>query len=258
MNGSLEGKRIVLTRSKEQSVESAEPLRELGAEVISLPCIKVQPIDDYTSLNEKIKNIFFDYIIFPSANSVKMFILHMHNLPGIKSFTRSKIIAVGEKTEETCKSMGIKTDLVPAMFSARGILDLLSNESIEEKNFLLPSSTIARTELSEGLERMGAKVFMLPIYDIVPPDKSEIADELNELNNKETDLFIFTSPSTFNNFLKILEIKNPVDYFEGKIIAALGTTTAKAIEEVDLKVDIIPDSFTMNSLINKIVEFYRN
>ena len=258
MNTSLEGKRIVLTRAKEQSNESIELFTKLGADVISLPCIKVLPIEDYSPFDEVIRNISFDYIIFPSANSVTMFITHMHNLPGIKSFANSKIVAVGSKTKNTCKSMGIKVELVPKTFNARGVLDLLASENIEAKNILLPSSTIARTELCEGLENMGAKVFTLPIYDIVAPDKKEIEKELEELEKKSPDLFVFTSPSTFENFLKILEITNPEKYFTDIKVAAIGTTTRAAVEKTGVKVDIIPDSFTMNSLVDKIVEFYRN
>lgn len=257
MERSLVGKKIVLTRAREQSHESYEELSNLGAEVIVLPCIKVVPIDDYSDFDETIKNICFDFVIFPSANSVEMFFSRVKKLSHVNCMASAKFIAVGSRTEKKCDSMGIKIDMVPEVFSARGVIEMLGNHDLEGKNILLPSSTIARTELGEGLEKLGANVFVFPVYNIVTPDKTEIKDELEAIKKSLPDLFIFTSPSTFSNCLKILEISNAPEYFKDITVAALGNTTRDFILENKVNVNIIPDSFTMNSLSEKIVEYYK-
>jgi uroporphyrinogen III methyltransferase/synthase len=71
-------------------------------------------------------------------------------------------------------------------------------------------------------------------------------------------LFIFTSPSTFENFLQIADVKNPFQYFSKYDIAAIGPTTKEAIESKKVKVKILPDEFTIHGLTKKIVEYYSN
>ena len=81
---------------------------------------------------------------------------------------------------------------------------------------------------------------------------------LQQLDSSRIDLFIFTSPSTFENFLQIADIKNPFQYFGRFDVAAIGPTTKEAIEAKKVKVKIMPDEFTINGLINKIVDYYSN
>lgn len=72
-----------------------------------------------------------------------------------------------------------------------------------------------------------------------------------------TDLFIFTSPSTFENFIQIMDLNNPVNYFKKFDIAAIGPTTRSAIESKKVKVNIIPDEFTIDGLVKKVIEYYK-
>ena len=80
---------------------------------------------------------------------------------------------------------------------------------------------------------------------------------IEQLNSSKPDVFIFTSPSTFDNFLLIMNIDNPVSYFKNYNIAAIGPTTKSAIENNKVKVSIMPDEFTIKGLATKMVEFYK-
>lgn len=253
----LAGKRIVLTRPKDQSGDEMELLENYGAEIISLPCIKIVPVRDYSLIDSKMETTCFDFIVFPSANSVEMFTTRLNSQKKRKCLERAKIIAVGPKTKEKCRSLELPVDLIPKTYNARGVITLLQEMDITDKNIMVPASTISRTELSDGLEKLGANVFVLPVYDIVLPDKEEISEEIDKVKNKVPDLFIFTSPSTFENCLKILEVKDPKLFFDNTKIAAIGTTTRETIENKGLSVDIMPESFTMKALVEKIVEFYK-
>jgi uroporphyrinogen III methyltransferase/synthase len=71
-------------------------------------------------------------------------------------------------------------------------------------------------------------------------------------------LFVFTSPSTFENFLQIANVKNPFQYFSRFNVAAIGPTTKEAIESRKVKVNILPDEFTINGLTKKIIDYYSN
>lgn len=256
MNGGLKNKTIVLTRSGEQAVEPRKKLESLGANVITFPTIKIVPISVFNHFDtyaEKIKE--FDYIVFTSENAVE------YSIKRLRETKRElpedlQVVCVGKKTAEKCEEYGIKVDIVPADYSAEGLLKYFSDKDIVEKKFFIPSSAIARTELKMGLLQQKADVVQIPIYDAAMPDEDEIVKGKKQLEGKKIDLIIFTSPTTFNNFLKIMDIDKPSKFFKEIKIAAIGPTTASEIERAGLKVDISPSTFTMDDLIDAIIIFY--
>ncbi|MDP7417557.1 MAG: uroporphyrinogen-III synthase, partial [Desulfobacterales bacterium] len=141
-------------------------------------------------------------------------------------------------------------------FSAKGIVEELSKSDITGKKFFIPCSSIARDELPERLGRMGAKITRLPIYNTIVPDGSENDKTVEVILNSKPDIFIFTSPSTFHNFVKILNLAEPEDYFKGRTVAAIGPTTESAIRSKEVMVQITPLENTMNSLIDSVLNFY--
>jgi uroporphyrinogen III methyltransferase/synthase len=88
------------------------------------------------------------------------------------------------------------------------------------------------------------------------PSKDEVKKHLERLINSKPDLFIFTSPSTFENFVSILGITIPAKYFTDFDIAAIGPTTKAAIEARGVKVDIMPPEFTMDGLVKAVINYY--
>ena len=109
-----------------------------------------------------------------------------------------------------------------------------------------------------GLKELGAIIKSVPVYNVAIPSGDNLKQSLQQLDSSHIDLFIFTSPSTFENFLQIANIKNPFQYFSRYNIAAIGPTTKDAIEAKKVKVKILPDEFTINGLTKKIVEYYSN
>jgi uroporphyrinogen-III synthase len=109
-----------------------------------------------------------------------------------------------------------------------------------------------------GLKNLGAIIKSVPVYNVAIPTGDSLKPNLQLLESSEIDLFIFTSPSTFENFLQIVDIKNPFQYFSKYDVAAIGPTTKEAIEAKKVKVKILPEEFTINGLTKKIVEYYSN
>ncbi len=258
MSTVLKNKVIVITRDIEQAEGPIKKLESLGAKVISFPTIKVRPIETFNLFDTYASDLHnFDYIIFTSENAVKFSFQRLME-SDISIPEKTKVICVGKKTEEVCKQLGIKVDFVPADYSAKGLLNLFADKNILEKKFFIPSSAIARVELKEGLIAQGAEVIQTPIYDVGLPEEEDILKNKKKLESVKPDLYIFTSPSTFNNLLEILEVQEPVVYFTGINVAAIGPTTLETIEETGIKVNITPKSYTMDDLIDSIIEFYSN
>ena len=255
----LENKTILITRESYTDTGFSELLKEQGADIIHLPTIKIIPAADYSVFDKQIEEFNkFDYLIFSSSNAVKFFAERIADIKADCRYDNLKVIAVGTSTSRACKEFNIPVDILPDEFSAKGVFDKLKESDLIDKNILIPASVIGRHELKEKLEEYGANVFMTFVYDNIIPPLEEINENLEGVRNRKPDLFVFTSPSTFNNFVELLKIENVGEYFEGTDIAAIGSVTAAAISEKGLKVSIIPDEFTMNSLTEKIVQYYNH
>ena len=256
LSSSLKNKTIVVTRSNDETSESIKKLESLGAKIILFPTIKIVPIKLFNHFDTYAERLStFDFIVFTSENAVKYSMERLKET-GTTIPSEIKIICVGSKTADKCKEYNINVDIIPDDFSAKGLLSYFESGNIIEKRFFIPSSEIARNELKMGLIKQGAEVSQIQIYDVALPDKKEIDKGIQLISSNKPDLFIFTSPSTFDNFLKILGIDNPKIYFENYNVAAIGPTTAKAIEDKGVKVDITPESFTMDALTISIIDYY--
>ena len=128
------------------------------------------------------------------------------------------------------------------------------NLDLQDKKILIPGSAISRDELRNGLNELGADVNFIPVYDVDVPKKEEVTGGF--FNLEELNLLAFTSPSAFRNFLEIFEIKNIKDFFDEKVIAAIGPTTEAVIAENGLETKIVPEEFTIQGLEKAIVIYY--
>jgi uroporphyrinogen-III synthase len=254
----LSGKTIVITRTVEQSKESSEVFRQLGANIIIFPTLDIVPPDSWVEFDSAVTSkLKIDFIIFTSAHAVKMFVKRSEELGIVFDFNRIKIVAVGNKTSAVCEKNKIPVHIIPKKFSGAGVIDELSNYDLKGKIIFIPRSAIGREELPVGLERLGATLKTAPVYNVSLPSEEKIKNNLEILKNNKPDLFIFTSPSTFENFLQIISVSDPVKYFNNYDVAAIGPTTKTAIENKSVHVNIIPDEYTIDGLAKAIIEFYK-
>lgn len=253
----LKNKTIVLTRTVEQSKESASALTRFGANVIVFPTLEIVPPfswDDFDTVVSTPNKI--DFIIFTSAHSAQMFNRRCEELNIDFDFKNKKIVAIGNKTASVCNRLNIPVNIIPEKFSADGVIEVLAKLDLKDQMIFIPRSAIGREELPRGLKDQGAIIKSVPVYNVSIPTKEHINNNLEKLNGSNPDLFIFTSPSTFENLLQILNIVNPAEYFREYDVAAIGPTTKTAIENRRVKVNIMPDEYTITGLIEKIIKHY--
>lgn len=255
----LKGKTIVITRTIEQSKESATALTSLGANVIIVPTLDIVPPSDWSKFDSVVSHPEkIDFIIFTSVHAVQMFSNRCREIGALINYNRTKVVAVGNKTSSYCHKNNISVNIIPDKFSAEGVIESLSKYNLKNKVVFIPRSAIGREELPLGLKDLGAIIKSVPVYNVAIPSGDKVQSSLQQLSSNKVDLFIFTSPSTFENFLQIADVKNPFQYFGKFDVAAIGPTTREAIESRKVKVKILPDEFTINGLTKKIVEYYSN
>lgn len=254
----LKNKTIVLTRTIEQSKESASAFSELGANVIIFPTLEVVPPSSWDEFDKTVYDQDkIDFVILTSAHAVKMYAKRLKELNLEIHYKQTKVVAVGSKTFSVCEKYNIPVHIIPKKFSGEGVVEALSKFDLKNKTVFIPRSALGREDLPRGLAELGAIIKTVPVYNVSLPTKENISENINKLSTTKPDLFIFTSPSTFENFLQIMNIKNPVSYFKGFDVAAIGPTTRSAIESKRVKVNIMPDEFTFQGLVKKVIEYYK-
>ena len=254
-NKPLFGKNILITRARSQASKLTTALEELGANCIEAPAIKISPPDDnYVSLDNAITRIHdYDWIIFTSTNGVERFFARLNekNLDA-RCLSNAKIAAIGTATADKLKNYGIMADKIPTMFKAEGILEVLQNDIQKGSKVLIPRAQKAREALPIGLRQMGAIVDVAETYctKMADTNKDDIKDLLK---NNQIDMVTFTSSSTVENLLKLIDGEKTL--LNNVKTAVIGPITAKTCKNNGLKVDIEADVYTIDGLVNKIKNF---
>jgi len=257
-NRPLTGKRIVVTRAREQASNMVKMLSDLGAACLEFPTIKVVPPDDWNPLDRAINNLSeYDWLVFTSVNGVKYFFERLfRNDLDARSLNNLKTAAIGPATEKELIGFGLKSDIVPVSYRAESIVDAFRDMDIRGRKILLPRAEDARQVLPVELRKMGALVDETTAYctETVEGNKDLL---LKHLKDKTVDLITFTSSSTVRNFKALLPPERFEDLMRDIAVASIGPITAETARNLGFDVHIIADSFTIPDLCNTIVNHYK-
>lgn len=123
------------------------------------------------------------------------------------------------------------------------------------KTILVTRTKEQAGKLSNRLRDLGANVIEIPTIEIVPPNSWEDVDKSID-NISEYDVIIFTSVNGVKYFFgRLRELKRDIRILKGIKICAIGSATKESIEELGIFVDIIPDEYVAESVIEKLKEF---
>src|SRR6266545_3499971 len=136
----LSGRRIVVTRSREQAVELIDMLEERGAEAIPAHAIRITKPEDPAPLEDACANAgTFDWIVFASANAVDYFMNCLLANGDVRDLHGIRLCSVGPSTASRLQRYGIRVDLMPAEFRADSIADALkASGDLKSRRILLP------------------------------------------------------------------------------------------------------------------------
>lgn len=253
----LQGKRILVTRARAQASQLTTGLENLGAECFEAPAIKIVPPDDKgKALDEAIGHLAdFDWTIFTSVNGVEYFFRRLQQAGlDTRSLGGISICAIGSSTAEALQSYGVVADVVPADFTAEGVLASLYGKLKAGDKVLLPRAAEARNVLPEELSQQGIDVTVVPAYKTEAGDADKyLVTKL--LSDGELDMVTFTSSSTVKNIVKLLG-DQAVDLLKNAKIAAIGPITAETCRQQGLQVDVQAEEYTIAGLIKAIKEAF--
>jgi len=253
----LFGKRVLVTRTRQQASALSRLLSQQGAEPIELPALELVPRDDPRRLERAISALArgrYRWVVFTSANGVDIFFRRLREARrDARAFAEARVCAIGPGTAAALAAHGLRADLVPEEFVAESVVEALARRKVAKNRILLPRAEGARRELVRGLRALGARVDELPLYVAAPPGAPE-PEALRRLRAGEVDVVTFASSSAVRNLLKLLE--GDTAPLKGPLIACIGPVTARTAREAGLEVDVEAKEHTIPGLVRALQDHY--
>ena len=249
----LFGKRIVVTRTRKQASGLSSQLRALGADVIQLPTIRIEPPSDLREFAELVQDAHsYDWIVFTSPNGVDSFFEMFFKLyDDAREIGAAKIAAIGPATAQRVKDFRLHVDLQPEEFVAEAVVkEFEKTGGVENLRILIARAEKARDLLPKRLGGMGAIVDEAFAYQTVPETR-DVTGAHRRFSTEGADLITFTSSSTVENFL---DLKLP--WPAGMKVASIGPITSATLRERGLSVDVEAKRHDVVGLIEAIRKFY--
>ncbi len=249
----LSGKRVLVTRAREQAADFSDLLRAQGAEPIEVSVLEIVPPDSYGELDGAIRGLDrYDWVVFTSANGVRAFLgrlvalgLDTHMLGG------ARLGAIGPATAAELRERQLEVDFVPDEYVAEDVAAGLIELGVQGKRVLLPQADLARDVLKTDLERAGAVVDAVVSYRTVPA-REDLSKLVPDLAAGRIDVVTLGSSSTARNLIEGLGA-NSVELLSRSLIACIGPVTAKTAAELGLRVGVVAPEHTMHGMVEAIV-----
>jgi hydroxymethylbilane synthase len=239
----LRGKRILVTRAREQASALAEKIRARGGEAVEFPTIAFAPLEDFREMDRALARVHeFDWVVFTSANGVRAVNERARALGmDARAFAPTRIAAIGPATARALETLGWHVDFVPTKFLGEQIALELPIE--RGQRALLLRADIASDVLARGLAARGAAVTNIDAYRTVMPQKRDV-------DFGQIDAVTFTSSSTVKNFMAL---QNDIG---NAAVFCIGPVTADTARELGLRVDAVAREHTIDGLVNAMIEYY--
>ncbi len=253
----LFGKRIVVTRPRQQAAALVSLLEVEGAEVIALPTIATaapeswQPVDDALArLGE------YAWLVLTSQNGVDAFFDRLRVLGrDVRELAGVAIAAIGPQTRAAIEARGLRVALTPPEYRAEGVADGLIAAGVRGRRVLLARAAVARMVLPERLVAAGAVVDEVPLYQTVLPDEAVAAPALFAGEGKP-DLVTFTSSSTVTNFARLFPNRDLRAVLAGVAVGCIGPITAATARDLGLSIAVEPEAYTIPAFAEAIVQYF--
>ena len=235
----LFGRRVLITRSAEQSGELARAFAAAGAEPVVMPLIDLRGAADPAPLDDALAQLSdYDALLFTSVNAVR-FTAERAAASGVSLDRAPCVICVGPRTAEAAREAGLAVHHTPPhRYDGEGVLEEVQRAfPPKDRRFLLPRSDLARDALPQGLREAGARVDAVTAYRNVP---AEVDPETlrARVSRGHLDVLTFASPSAARRFRELLD-DDALAAARRCRVAAIGPVTAKALREVGLPPDVV-------------------
>jgi uroporphyrinogen-III synthase len=235
----LAGRRIVVTRTREQASELAAKLESLGAEVVELPVIRIsREVSKQTLADVMLEFGAYDWLVFTSANGVHHFFAEFLRIfDDVRSLGLVRIACVGDSTAKAVADLHLKVECQPGKATAEALADaMIETGSMDSAKVLVVTGNLNRDTLVTKLEAAQAIVDCLQVYKTEPVDLSAdpAAAQFRKLG---ADAVLFASSSSAKSFVEQGEVLRLAKDARRPLHGSIGPQTSEAMRKVGIKVD---------------------
>lgn len=249
----LEGKRVLVTRSREQSQELIRYLEASGATVLVWPAIEIVPPDDWTLVDATLARIdAFDWLVFTSANGVRGMCGRMLSIGrDVASLAALKIAAVGPATVAALRTFQLDAELMPGRYRSDDLEAALMDRA-SGRRILFARADRGRSWLASPL-RAVADVSEVVVYR--QKDAEAIDVEVHDaIRRGEVDYVTITSGNIARSFLCLLDETGQELIRSGKLkLVSISPITSEAIAAMGYEAGLEAGESTMAGIVSLLI-----
>lgn len=259
----LKGRVVAITRPAGQAEEAGELIRAKGGVPYYIPAIEIKGLSNPEPMKKFVTELTaetVDYVILMSTNGVKYLFGAAQEINQTRQLyeglKRACVIAVGPKTAEAMREYNVRVDMMPEKYSSDGLLEALKGTDLKGKKIRIPRTSNATPTLTNQLKAQGADVEEIHIYESGLPVDEELKTKFyTDLTNGHINAILFGSGLSAKNIFRMLTEKASMALLRQTIaqkvtVVAIGPTTAEALRELEIKVDVIPGDYLFDKALD--------
>jgi len=243
----LHGRRVVVTRARAQASGLAATLRGLGAEVVELPAIRIEPRIESDEVRAAVAGIGEYALICVTSPNGAHLLFEALDSAGLdaRALAAATVAAIGPGTARALAAHGIAADVVPERFVAEALVEALAEVEVEGRRALVARAAEARDVLPDALRQRGAEVDVIALYETVREEPGAEAIEAA----RSADYVTFTSSSTVTNLTEALGDRFPAD----ARVVSIGPVTSEAARAAGLEVHVEAERHDIPGLVEALL-----
>jgi uroporphyrinogen-III synthase len=257
-------KTIAVTRPVGEGRDTASLIRKLGWTPLIFHTVELKP-RPIRLVSHELDGIVStgvpDWLVFMSPRGAGLFFdaLRSMKAPAKAIIDRSRVLAVGPKTEASLKKLGAKNVEIPGDYSSEGIAAFFSNTRARGKRVVLTRSSQASNALEKKLKALGALTTTIRLYDSsIPTDHRSVLRFLSELKSGRVKATLFTSSLSATNLFKMNGGNSSAPDLRrllGKcLVGAIGPTTSARLRTLGVSPALMPIRFLIKDALIALIE----
>ena len=255
----LFGKRVLVTRARDQATGTAALLRDHGAEALIVPTIAIHPPRDPGPLARALSEMrmgAYTWVAFTSANGVdRTWDALVTGGGDARAFGLVRLAAIGPATARGLERHGLRADVIAKEFRGEGLADAMKSAIAETggpARVLVARAATARDVLPEALRAAGCQVDVVAVYETRPPPPEAVDWLVRDLETGRVDAVTFTSSSTVDNLCELLGPRCS-EWLAKTWVASIGPITTDTALARGLRVDVTAEESTVRGLVDALV-----
>ena len=267
---SLKGRVVAITRPVGQAAEAGKLIEEKGGLPYYIPAIEIKGLSNFEPIKKfitELAELQVDYVIFMSTNGVKYLFGAAEELKLTKQLKEGLcgafVVAVGPRTAEALeKEYCVRVSLVPTKYSSEGLIECFEEGEVEGKKIRIPRTSNATPTLTDKLREMGANVEEIYVYESGLPVDEGLKDKFfDDLSAGKIDAVVFGSGLSARNIFHMLSDRGPNEVILGLLnekvtTVAIGPTTAEALKQLGVKVDVVPKDYLFENALSALAQYW--